>query len=125
MINQSVLWSRGMILTKKGVVFFRIGSLASPELVITVVAFITLITGNGGSVFAPFTSLLLVSYTSQLRIKKTNILRITFSLHKILSWDLPSYLFANVYYTLYIAHRLQKRLWRLPFSLNSKQRKQR
>ena len=47
------------ILTKKGVMFFYLGSLASLELVITVVAFITLITGNGGSVFAPFTSLLL------------------------------------------------------------------
>ena len=48
-----------MIVTKNGVVFFWLGSLASLELVITVVAFITLITGNGGSVFAPFTSLLL------------------------------------------------------------------
>ena len=57
------------ILTKKGVMFFHLGSLASLELVITVVVFITLITGNGGSVFAPFTSLLPVSYTSQLLIK--------------------------------------------------------
>ena len=60
------------ILTKKGVVFFRLGSLASLELVITVVAFITLITGNGGSVFAPFTSLPPLSYSSQL-MKKTNV----------------------------------------------------
>ena len=53
-----------MIVTKNGVVFFWLGSLASLELVITVVAFITLITGNGGRVFTPFTSLLPVLYTS-------------------------------------------------------------
>ena len=74
MINHSTELSRVInhnvygkaILTKKGVMFFHLGSLASLELVITVVAFITLITGNGGSVFAPFTSLLPLSYSSQL-----------------------------------------------------------